>query len=153
MSKEILLISACLVGENVKYDGGNNLIDELEKLKEHFELQYICPEVQGGLTIPRLPCEITSFSPLKIENEYGIDLKDHFIDGSKIALELAQRLGIKYALLKSKSPSCGNDKIYDGTFSGNLIDAMGITAKTLHDHGIKVFNENQIEKLYEYIKQ
>ena len=152
MSKEILLISACLVGENVKYDGGNNLIDQLDKLKEHFELQYICPEVQGGLTIPRLPCEITSFSPLKIENEYGIDLKDHFIDGSKIALELAQRLGIKYALLKSKSPSCGNDKIYDGTFSGNLIDAMGITAKTLHDHGIKVFNETQIEELYELIK-
>jgi len=152
MSKEILLISACLVGENVKYDGGNNLIDQLDKLKEHFELQYICPEVQGGLTIPRLPCELTSFSPLKIENEYGIDLKDHFIDGSKIALELAQRLGIKYALLKSKSPSCGNDKIYDGTFSGNLIDAMGITAKTLHDHGIKVFNETQIEELYELIK-
>ena len=152
MSKEILLISACLVGENVKYDGGNNLIDQLDKLKEHFELQYICPEVQGGLTIPRLPCEIISFSPLKIENEYGIDLKDHFIDGSKIALELAQRLGIKYALLKSKSPSCGNDKIYDGTFSGNLIDAMGITAKTLHDHGIKVFNETQIDELYELIK-
>ncbi len=152
MSKEILLISACLVGENVRYDGKNNLIDDLDKLKEHFELQFICPEVQGGLTIPRLPCEITSFSPLKIENEFGIDLKDHFIDGSRIALELAQRLGIKYALLKSKSPSCGNDKIYDGTFSGNLIDAMGVTAKTLHDHGIKVFNETQIEELYELVK-
>ena len=152
MSKEILLISACLVGENVRYDGKNNLIDDLDKLKEHFELQFICPEVQGGLTVPRLPCEITSFSPLKIENEFGIDLKDHFIDGSRIALELAQRLGIKYALLKSKSPSCGNDKIYDGTFSGNLIDAMGVTAKTLHDHGVKVFNENQIEELYELVK-
>ena len=152
MSKEILLISACLVGENVKYDGTNNLIDEMELLKEHFELQFICPEVQGGLTIPRLPCEIKSFSPLKIENEFGIDLKDHFLDGSRIALDLTQRLGIKYALLKSKSPSCGNDKIYDGTFSGKLIDAMGITAKTLHDHGVKVFNETQIDKLIGEIK-
>ena len=152
MSKEVLLISACLVGENVKYDGGNNLIDNLDKLKEHFELQYICPEVEGGLTIPRMPCEITSFNPLKIENEFGIDLKDHFLDGSKIALNLALKLNAKYALLKSKSPSCGNDKIYDGTFSGTLIDAMGVTAKTLHDHGIKVFNETQIEELYECIK-
>jgi len=152
MSKEVLLISACLVGENVKYDGGNNLIANLDKLKEHFELQYICPEVEGGLTIPRMPCEITSFNPLKIENEFGIDLKDHFLDGSKIALNLALKLNAKYALLKSKSPSCGNDKIYDGTFSGTLIDAMGVTAKTLHDHGIKVFNETQIEELYECIK-
>ena len=153
MSKEKLLISACLVGENVKYDGTNNLIDELDKLKEHFELQFICPEVQGGLTIPRMPCEITSFAPLKIQNEFGIDLKDHFLDGSKIALDLAQRLNIKYALLKSKSPSCGNDKIYDGTFSGTLIDAMGVAAKTLNDHGVKVFNENQIGKLYELIEK
>jgi len=152
MSKEKLLISACLAGENVRYDGNNNLINEFEKLQEHFELQYVCPEVQGGMVIPRLPCEITSYGPLKITNEFGIDNKDHFIEGSRIALDLCQRLNIKYALLKSNSPSCGNKKIYDGNFNGTLIDGIGVTAKTLQDHGIKVFNENEIDELYEYIK-
>lgn len=152
MSKEKLLISACLAGENVKYDGGNNLVDEFEILKENFELQYVCPEVQAGMVIPRLPCEITSYRPLKIENEYGIDNKDFFIEGSKIALDLAQRLNIKYALLKSNSPSCGNEKVYDGNFNGTLIDGAGVTAKTLSDHGIKVFNETQINELLREIK-
>ena len=152
MNKEKLLISACLAGENVRYDGGNNLINEFKKLQEYFELQYVCPEVQGGMVIPRLPCEITSYAPLKIQNEYGTLYKDHFIEGSRIALELCQRLNIKYALLKSNSPSCGNNKVYDGTFSGTLIDGAGVTAKTLQDHGIKVFNENEIGDLYECIK-
>ena len=152
MSKEKLLISACLAGENVRYDGKNNLINEFEKLQDDFELQYICPEVQGGMVIPRLPCEITSFLPLKITNEFGIDNKDHFIEGSSIALDLCQRLNIKYALLKSNSPSCGNEKIYDGTFSGTLINGAGVTAKTLMDHGIKVFNETQIDELLKEIK-
>lgn len=152
MGKERLLISACLVGQNVRYDGKNNLIDELELLKEHFELQYICPEVQGGMTIPRLPNEITSFSPLVVSNEFAINNSDFFIEGARIALDLVQRLKIEYALLKSNSPSCGNQQIYDGTFSNKLIDGMGITAKTLCDHGIKVFNETQIDKLLGEIK-
>jgi uncharacterized protein YbbK (DUF523 family) len=152
MNKEKLLISACLAGENVRYDGKHNLIENFELLKEKFELQYICPEVQGGMAIPRLPCEITSYTPLKIENEYGIDTKDYFIEGSRIALDLCQRLGIKYALLKSNSPSCGNEKVYDGTFSHTLINKAGITAKTLIDHNIKVFNETQITQLLKEIK-
>jgi uncharacterized protein YbbK (DUF523 family) len=152
INKEKLLISACLAGENVRYDGGNNMINYFKKLQEDFNIQYICPEVQGGMVIPRLPCEITSYTPLKIQNIYGIDNKDHFIEGSKIALGLCQRLGIKYALLKSNSPSCGNNKVYDGTFNNKLIDGSGVTARTLHNHGIKVFNENQISDLYEHIK-
>ncbi len=147
MSKHKLLISACLQGDNVKYDGGNNLIEEVNILKDKFELVSVCPEVMGGMTIPRMPCEITSFKPLKIENEFGINMADHFIDGARTVLEMVQQLDIKYALMKSNSPSCGNEKIYDGTFSGKLIDQSGVTAKFLIDHNIKVFNENQIDKL------
>ncbi len=147
MSKPKLLISACLQGDNVKYDGGNNLIENLDILKENFELVAVCPEVMGGLTIPRMPCEITSFKPLKIENEFGINMADHFIDGARTVLEMAQQLDIKYALMKSNSPSCGNEKIYDGTFSGTLVDQAGVSSKFLIDHGIKVFNEYQTDKL------
>lgn len=74
MIKEKLLISACLMGDNVKYDGGNNLIEELEELSKKFEFIPVCPEVMGGMTIPRMPCEIKSFNPLKIENEFGINI-------------------------------------------------------------------------------
>jgi len=147
MIKEKLLISACLMGDNVKYDGGNNLIEELEELSKKFEFIPVCPEVMGGMTIPRMPCEITSFNPLKIENEFGINMADHFLDGARQTLALAQQHGVKYALLKSNSPSCGNKNIYDGTFSGKLIEQSGVTAKFLLDHGIKVYNEDEICQL------
>jgi uncharacterized protein YbbK (DUF523 family) len=152
MIKEKLLISACLLGENVKYNGKNNLIDNLDKLSDIFDFFAVCPEVMGGMTIPRMPCEIISFKPLKIENEFGIDMVDHFIDGAKQTLALAQQHNIKYALFKANSPSCGNHQIYDGTFSGKLIDQVGVTTKFLIDHNIKVFNENEITKLIKQLK-
>lgn len=147
-----LLISACLVGENVRYDGKNNLISDLDRLSKYFELFYTCPEVEGGMLVPRIPCEITSTTPLKIQNEFGIDTTDFFKSGAINSLDICKKYDIKIALLKSNSPSCGNNKIYDGTFTSTLIDGIGITANTLQHNGIKVFNENQIEELYEYIK-
>jgi uncharacterized protein YbbK (DUF523 family) len=153
MNKEKLLISACLLGENVKYDGGNNLIEDIDKLAIYFDFVPVCPEVMGGMTIPRLPCEITSFKPLKIENEYGINNADHFIDGARQTLLIAQQNNIKYALLKANSPSCGNNHIYDGTFSKKLIKQAGVSAKFLQDHNVKVFNEKEISQLINEIKQ
>jgi uncharacterized protein YbbK (DUF523 family) len=152
MTKEKLLISACLLGENVKYNGGNNLIEELELLSEKFEFIPVCPEVMGGMTIPRMPCEITSFNPLKIENEFGINMADHFLDGAKQTLNMAQINNIRYALFKANSPSCGNKNIYDGTFSGKLIDQAGVAAKFLIDHNIQVFNEDEVCQLLNAIK-
>ena len=152
MNKPKLLVSSCLLGINVKYDGGNNLIENLDKLSEIFEIFPICPEVDGGMIVPRIPCEIISINPLVIENEYGIDTLDFFKSGAINSLDICKQNDIEIALLKSKSPSCGNDKIYDGTFSGILIDGKGITANTLNHNGIKIFNENQIEELYEFIK-
>ena len=148
-----LLISACLCGHNVKYNGGNNLISDLDRINEDFELFFICPEVEGGMLVPRIPCEIITTVPLKVTNEYGIDTTDFFKAGAITSLELCKSNDITIALLKSNSPSCGNSKIYDGTFSSTLIEGIGITANTLEHNGIKVFNENQIKELYEYIKQ
>ena len=148
-SKERLLISACLVGDNVKYDGTNNLMSEdiLNNLSEKYELVPICPEVLGGMTVPRVPCEITSLQPLEIKNEFGIDMKDHFISGENEVLYYVGKFSIKYALLKSNSPSCGNEYIYDGNFNGTLVKGQGITANILSSNGVKVYNENQIEEL------
>ncbi len=147
LEKEKLLISACLFGENVRYDGKNNLIEELDQLKERYELISICPEVLGGMVIPRIPSEIVSTNPLKIQNEFGIDTTEFFTDGAMQALYICQKYDIKKALLKSKSPSCGNLEIYDGNFNGTLVKGQGITANILIQNNIKVFNEKQIGDL------
>ena len=140
---EKLLISACLLGENVKYNGKNNLID-FSLLEDYFEFIPICPEVDGGLSIPRKPSERKANKVLNIDQE---DVTLNYEKGKNIALDLAKKSNVRYALLKDKSPSCGNDKIYDGTFTHTLIDRPGVTAEALKNAGIKVFNENEIDAL------
>ncbi|HIP11250.1 MAG TPA: DUF523 domain-containing protein [Arcobacter sp.] len=152
MDKVKLLVSSCLLGIDVKYDGGNNIIEGLEKLSDVFNIYPICPEVEGGMVVPRLPSEIVSTSPLSVQNEYGIEVTDYFKYGAIGAMNICKNSDIKIALLKSNSPSCGNIKVYDGTFSGKLVDGIGITANTLQHNKIKVFNETQIDELYEYIR-
>lgn len=149
-----ILISSCLLGENVKYDGNNNSLDKksLEKLKSRFELFGFCPEVSGGMPIPRVPCEIISTDPLKVQNRNKEDKTEFFIKGARLCLEYCKEHGIGTALLKSKSPSCGNEYIYDGTFSNKLIRYKGVTAKLLQENGIAVFNENQLDELYHFLK-
>lgn len=159
-----LLISSCLLGEDVRYDGGNSSVAYNPKFtfsqKELFmdiicdnELYSFCPEVAGGLGIPRDPAEITSRDkPFKVQKENGEDVTINFLLGAKKALDICQEEGIKVALLKSKSPSCGNIQTYDGTFSGTLIDSQGLTARLLSENGITVFNENQLNELRKFIK-
>ncbi len=144
--KEKLLISSCLIGENVKYNGKNNAIN-LTSLKKKYTLIPFCPEVEGGLPTPRPPSEIVSQNPLKLKNNKGEDVTKFFITGAKKCLELAKKEGVKKALLKANSPSCSNDKVYDGTFSGRLVKGLGVTTKLLKDEGIEVFSEKEIEKL------
>lgn len=143
---EKLIVSACLLGENCKYNGKNNYVDKIELLKDKFEIIPICPEVFGGLGIPRLKSEINND---KVINEKGLDVTKYFTLGATKALELAK--DAKYALLKDGSPSCGSSYIYDGTFSSNRINGMGITTRLLKDNSIIVFNENEIEKLLDVI--
>lgn len=142
-----ILVSSCLLGKNVRYDGKNNLIDH--KIFQENQIFPICPEVDGGLPTPRPPSEIVKD---KIINIHGEDVSKFFQNGANLALSLAKKQGIKIAILKSKSPSCGKDKIYDGSFSKKLISGDGLTAKILKENGIKVFDETELDKAREYIK-
>ena len=159
-----ILISSCLLGEDVRYDGANSSVAFNPNIsfsqKEIFmdilcdnEIYSFCPEVAGGLSIPRNPAEILkSDKPFIVKTENGTDVTINFLLGAKKALDICNDENIKVALLKSKSPSCGNDKIYDGTFSNNLIDGQGLTARLLEENGIKVFNETQLKELLKFVE-
>ena len=149
MEKEKLLISSCLLGELVKYNGHHNLLDEsiLEKLKSRYTLYPICPETEGGLSTPRIPCEIISINPLQVVNKDNQDQTREFVLGANKALELCKKVGISKAVLKANSPSCGNKTIYDGTFSGKKIVGQGVTALLLNKNSIEVFSEEELERL------
>lgn len=137
----MVLVSACLVGVNCKYNGGNNYNEKIMELVKNGEAILVCPEQLGGLTTPRNPSEISNG---KVIMNNGHDVTSNFNRGAKEVLELAKRLNIKKAILKSKSPSCGHGLIYDGTFSGKKIIGNGITAQLLIDNGIEVITEDEL---------
>lgn len=139
-----ILVSACLLGENCKYSGGNNKNDSVIKLSEHFELIPICPECFGGLPIPREPSEIVGN---RVLSKSGEDVTAQFVEGAEQTLYIAREKNCPAALLKERSPSCGCGVIYDGTFSGALTEGNGITADLLLKNEIAVFGESQIAKL------
>lgn len=139
-----ILISACLMGINCRYNGKSEIIKELEELKNKYNLIPICPEIYGGLKTPRNPAEITNDRVLTNENE---DVTDNYKKGAREILKLAKFYNCKYAILKERSPSCGYGKIYDGTFSKTLIDGNGITADLLSKNGVKIIGESNIKEL------
>ena len=143
---EKILISRCLLGINCKYNGKNNYIDLVEKLKERYELISICPENDGGLSIPRAPSERVLNKVISIN---GVDVTNEYNKGANIALNLAKKYNITKAILKDGSPSCGKNYIYDGSFSHTKIKALGVTTELLTKNNIKVYTENEIEKLLE----
>ncbi len=159
-----ILISSCLLGEDVRYDGQNSSIamggSFTFKQKELFmdilcenEVYSFCPEVFGGLTTPRDPAEIVSTTkPFIVKTKEEVDVTINFLVGAKGALDLCKEEGVTVALLKSKSPSCGNEEIYNGTFTEQLVEGKGLTAKLLSENGIEVFNEKQLDKLKSYIR-
>lgn len=145
----MILISACLCGLNCKYNGGNNLNEPLLNILKAGKALLICPEQMGGLQTPRKPCEIvggTSKDVLegkaRVLNTAGEDRSKEFLKGAYETLKLAKTINAEYVVLKSKSPSCGADMIYDGSFSGKLKAGSGITAQLLINNGFKVINEN-----------
>lgn len=141
---EKILISACLVGENCKYNGGNNLNPQIDALLEKYALIPFCPEMEGGLPTPRNPSEVKGES---VFMDNGKDVTENFLKGAKKALMLCLFLKIKIAVLKERSPSCGTHQIHDGSFSNKLINGMGVTAKMLKENGIAVYSEDEIDKL------
>ncbi|MDI9504234.1 MAG: DUF523 domain-containing protein [Bacillota bacterium] len=142
--KEPLLISACFLGTRCRYDGNSNELDVLFLLRAKYELYPICPEVQGGLTTPREPCEEKDD---RIISRSGVDRTLEYEDGARKALAIVKKYGIKKALLKGKSPSCGSGEIYDGTFTRTLIKGDGVTVRLLIKEGLTIYSENEIVKL------
>lgn len=143
------IVSACLVGVKCRYDGETNTVESLKEKFEKGELMPICPEVLGGLKTPRDPAEIVMVQSEKyVMTGSGEDVTEAFVFGAYKTLEIAKTIGAKCAYLKSKSPSCGCHKIYDGHFSRTLIKGRGITAQLLLEHGITVMDEegNTCEK-------
>ncbi len=140
--REPLLVSACLLGENCKYSGGNNALppELLAALEARYRLVPVCPERDGGLPTPRLPSERKG---KRVLNRAGEDVTEAFRRGAQLALETARREGCRLALLKERSPSCGSGKIYDGSFSGTLIPGNGVAAALLKENGIAVFGESE----------
>lgn len=153
MSK--VLISACLLGAKVRYDGRDNLLEHpvLQRWQEQGRLVTVCPESQGGLPTPRPPAETQTRFPILVTTRDGEDVTPQFLQGAEKALELAQQYDCCCALMKSRSPSCGNQEIYDGSFSGKLISAPGIAAGELIRNGIPVFNEHQLDELIRFVEQ
>ncbi len=145
----MILVSACLMGIDCKYNGGNNKIEILNELLKDETLIPVCPEQLGGLKTPRNPSEIIMIDGNQhVVDKKGNDVTLQFIKGAEETLKIAKIYSIKKAILKSRSPSCGSKKVYDGTFSGNLVEGEGITAAFLRSNNIKVFNEiNYLEKL------
>ncbi|WP_173911884.1 DUF523 domain-containing protein [Acinetobacter sp. Marseille-Q1618] len=144
------LISACLVGENVRYDAKNCLHLALKQLIEQRHAVCICPEVSGGLSTPRLAAEIrggNGFDVLagkaQVITSLGQDVSAEFICGAQCTLALAQHHQVSHVILKSNSPSCGSDFIYDGSFTGEKIQGMGVTTALLQQHGFEVMTEQQ----------
>lgn len=135
----MILVSACLCGVNCKYNGENNLNEEMLELLKKGEALLICPEQMGGLETPRRPSEIRIINgETKVFMYDGRDVTDNYKKGAEEVLRLAKELNINKAILRKKSPSCGCGEIYDGTFTGTLTKGNGITAALLLDNGIEV---------------
>ena len=152
MEKKIkVLISACLLGDNVKYSGGNNLTPELVTLLEKYNVKIVkvCPECFAGLPIPRVPSEIRGD---KVYGKDGRDITKEFLVGAEKTYQVAKNKEIDFAILKERSPSCGNSYIDDGSFSGKVIQGQGLTVRKLNEENIVIFSEENLEEIEKYLQ-
>ena len=147
-----ILISACLVGCKCNYKAQESSEFALdasfwERLFDFYQILPVCPEQLGGMSTPRIPCELQASADLvlsgsaRVINRDGLDMTSCFMKGASEVLRLAKLFGAELAVLKSRSPSCGVTEVYDGTFSGRLIAGSGVTARLLADSGIKVVDD------------
>ncbi len=143
-----ILLSRCFLGENVRYNSEIITFNSpLIKLwQQQKRIIAICPEVAGGLTVPREPAEQQAHND-EVITISGSNVSKQFNKGANQALALCQQHNIRFAVLKESSPSCGSTLIYDGSFSNKKIAGQGITSKLLTKAGIKVFSENNLNEL------
>ena len=135
------MVSACLLGRNCKYNGGNNLNEKVMEFVKGHTVIPVCPEVLGGLPTPRKPAEIVGEVVRKAD---GTSVDGEFRLGAHKALETALSEGVELVILQPRSPSCGSKQRYDGTFTGKLIEGRGIFAQLLIDHNIKVIDADEL---------
>ena len=155
-----LLVSACLLGNPVRYDGKAKTLDHdgLQYLQQQGRVIAFCPEVAGGLPVPRAAAEIVAgdgsaviAGTAKVKTREGNDVSDYFLAGAEQALALCRQHDISTALLTELSPSCGSGQIYDGSFTRQSITASGVTTALLQQHGVKVFNQFQIDEALNHL--
>lgn len=150
----MIIVSACLCGLNTRYDGKNNLNEKIASLLKEGKAIAVCPEQLGNLSTPRPPHEIQGGDGeavlkgiAKVVSIEGMDSTSYFIKGAEETLKIAIEAHATCAILKAKSPSCGYGKIYDGTFTKNLIEGNGVTAELLKRNKIRVFTEENIQNI------
>ena len=149
-----ILVSCCLLGQRVRYDGGaHGPFAVLERWQQEGRIVPLCSEVAGGLPTPRAPAEIAGGQGaqvldgrLPVLTVEGEDVTAAFVEGAEQALALVAQHGIRMALLKARSPSCGNRENYDGSFSGTKVPGEGVTAAALRRAGVRVFSEEQLQE-------
>ena len=132
------VVSACLAGCKCRYDGKDNLCPKVKQLVDEGRAVTVCPEVMGGMTTPRIPSERKDG---KVINSNGDDNTAYFVRGVEKSIEVVKEHNIKKAILKAKSPSCGNKYIYDGTFSKTLVEGKGALAEKLTELGLEIYDE------------
>jgi uncharacterized protein YbbK (DUF523 family) len=145
-----VLVSACLIGERVRIHGGDARVEHpvLDRWLHEGRLVPVCPEVLGGLGIPRPPAEIIDG---RVFAKTGADVTEEFERGARIAADTATENRVAIAIMKSRSPSCGSGMIYDGTFSGRMVPGDGKTTALLRERGIAVFSELELDEAAAYL--
>ncbi|HKI62246.1 MAG TPA: DUF523 domain-containing protein [Mariprofundaceae bacterium] len=148
-----VLVSSCLLGQKVRYDGGDSAVHGvLDTWASQGRIVPLCPETAGGLPTPRPPAEIEAGDAegvlrgsARVMRQDGGDVTSAFMDGAESALAACWQHKVKVAILKEGSPSCGVTCVHNGEFSGKKIDGQGVTARLLSRHGISVFSEDQLD--------
>ena len=138
-----IIVSACLLGENCKYSGGNNFDPKVAAFAEGREVIPVCPEVLAGLGIPRTPIEIRDGA---VVSRDGVNVDAAIRRAVAQILEQLKDADIEFAILKARSPTCGVHQIYDGTFTGTLVDGAGVLAQALEDAGYIVLDNEDLEE-------
>ena len=144
MEREKILVSACLLGIPCRYDGRSMPCDNVIALADKYDLIPVCPEIYGGLPTPRTPSERVGE---RVIMKDGTDVTENYARGARAAEQLCGLFGVRVAILKEKSPSCGCGRIYDVSFSGTLTDGDGVTAELLRKRGICILGESETDRL------
>lgn len=142
-----IVVSQCLLGVPCRYDGKSCPNQKVTELQGYHKLIAVCPEAMAGLPIPREPMELNENR--RAVSKKGVDFTDRLVEQGNAIVSLMEKNNCKKAILKSKSPSCGVGKIYDGSFSKTLVDGDGIVAEIIKKAGFQVVTEDEIQTLFE----